>query len=100
MCCEVISEAGCARSGIFREAADIDAVRQLASQVDVADYSAFDKTSRQLDVLVYCDLLKMWFRKMPLPLVPGSSYDQCICAGRSGSIDMAKVCCMCISCDN
>ena len=86
--CEVIAEEGCSRRGIFREAADIDAVRHLVSEINSGDFSAFDK---KLDVLIYCDVLKMWFRKMETPLVPYQLYDQCLQAGRSGNADIAQV---------
>lgn len=138
LCEYILANGGKSRSGIFREAADVDTVRSIMAQLEVGNYqsilsskSRVEKSRRGSaseasienkrgvssssahkrsssappvprselrheyipisDVLVACDLLKLWFRKMPEPVTGFALYSQCVNAGKRDDIHLAEV---------
>ena len=103
LCSTVINlGAGC-KPGIFREAANVDMVKDFESKLENGELECLlfcDKDAYNPDtlggnvvgdVLVACDLLKIWFRRLPDPLVPYSLYDLCIRAGLRSEKSIAYV---------
>jgi hypothetical protein len=140
LCEYILANGGKSRSGIFREAADVDTVKSIMAQLEVGNYqsilgskSRVEKSRRGSaseasienkrgvsssssssahkrsssappvrselrheyipisDVLVACDLLKLWFRKMPEPVTGFALYSQCVNAGKRDDIHLAEV---------
>lgn len=103
--CDAVVKLGAAKKpGIFREAANIGAVRGYlekleTGQLDCLRYvgdSSNDAAGAGIsvvrEVLVACDLLKIWFRKLPEPIVPYTYYESCVKAGLRGDKALANVC--------
>lgn len=42
------------------------------------------------DPLVVADILKIWLRQMPEPLIPYDSYDTCVNAGRRSDVESVR----------
>lgn len=103
LCDAVINLNAANKRGIFREAANVDTVRHFLSKLEAGELdcllyasdgegdSATAGADVVSDVLVACDLLKMWFRRLPQPIVPYACYAQCVRAGQRGDAALAQV---------
>lgn len=135
LCDYILANGGKSRSGIFREAADVDTVKSIMAQLEVGNYQSIlgsasrvehsrrgsagseasvenkrgngasgrrsscaapqsDHRSEYIpinDVLVACDLLKLWFRKMPEPVTGFALYNECVHAGKRDDSRLAEV---------
>jgi hypothetical protein len=92
MCEAIIALGGERKPGIFREAANVDIVKTYSNRIDAGDVNCLLLAEPSLtppdvltgvvtDVLVACDLLKIWLRKLPEPITTFASYQQCLTAG-------------------
>ena len=99
--CDAIIRLGAERRpGIFREAANVELVKYFSNKIDCGDLDCLllanlnsDDSMENIisDVLVACDLLKIWLRKLPEPLIPFSCYSNCVSAGLRTDVSLAKV---------
>ena len=92
MCEAIVRLGGERRLGIFREAANVDIVKTYGNRIDTGDMNCLLFAEPSLtppdvltgvvtDVLVACDLLKIWLRRLPEPITTFASYQQCVSAG-------------------
>jgi hypothetical protein len=90
--CDAIMRLGAAtKPGIFREAANVNEVRRFCAMIDTGSFDCITRASLQplasdagnvvTDVLVACDILKIWLRRLPEPLCTYQAYDLCVAAG-------------------
>ena len=86
------------KPGIFREAASVELVRSFSSKIDVGDWDCLRFAAQDgdgdvvTDVLVACDLLKIWLRRLPEPITTFAAYAQCVAAGMRQDSRIARVC--------
>lgn len=102
MLCEaVLRLGGSTRLGIFREAGDVIVVKKFIEKIGAGELDCLSFNNQDTnagievvdDIMVACDLLKIWFRRLPEPIVPFHFYDQCIRAGSCGDESLANVRC-------
>jgi hypothetical protein len=90
--CDAIIRLGAGtKSGIFREAANVNEVRRFCTMIDSGNFDCITRASLHppasdtgnvvTDVLVACDILKIWLRRLPEPLCTYRAYDRCVAAG-------------------
>lgn len=103
LCNAVINLGAPTKLGIFREAANVDVVKGFIDKLKCGDLDCFlfaQDTSNESknvgidvvnDVLVACDILKIWLRRLPEPIVPYCFYEQCVKAGSLNDISLALV---------
>ena len=104
LCDAVVNLNAAKKPGIFREAANVGSVRGYLEKLEIGQMDCLlyvgDNTVEAAsagidvvkDVLVACDLLKIWFRKLPEPIVPYVYYESCVKAGLRGDRALANVC--------
>lgn len=90
--CDSVMRLGAAtKPGIFREASNVNEVKRFCAMIDTGDFYCIQHASLQpsasdagkvvTDVLVACDILKIWLRRLPEPLCTYRAYDLCVAAG-------------------
>jgi hypothetical protein len=107
LCDTVVNLNAAKKPGIFREAANVDAVKHFVQKLGNGEVECLlfspDETEEiasadykcatahfVTDVLVACDLLKIWFRRLPEPLLPYTCYARCVTAGQRGDTGLAN----------
>jgi hypothetical protein len=93
LCMKAVLElGGDSTDGIFREASDADTLLAMQREVAQGDYTILENRQQTSGLMRNpmepADLLKIWLRKMPEPLIPFSLYEKCVAVG--GSRDKHK----------
>lgn len=94
LCEAVIRLGGASTEGIFRRAAEVDDVNFFKNELEGGSYGCVSSHNPGgvivRDPLVVADILKIWLRQMPEPLIPYELYNNCVGAGRRNDVEAVR----------